>query len=437
MKPSPSGHSVSDKGVIKELERLLSEEREARRRIEETLAEERFLLNALMDAIPEHLYFKDRDCRFIRINTFLAKTFNLADPAEARGKTDADFFSPEHARQARADELDIMESGQSILLEERETWSDRPDTWVSTTKAPLRDADGNIVGTFGISKDITQRKFAQAQLETQMRELNALNAQLVETQNELIRAEKNASLVRIIAGISHKLNTPLGNGKLALSALSDEIAITREQLSSGRMTLSGLLGHLATCDEATRIVRDSIESALHLVSDFRSVIVDYEFEAPAAVTVAPLVQDIIEHVRQTNRHTRLCATNNVGAGFVVVTYRDLLTRVLTELIKNALIHGAGEKSDVTVRISAERNGDRSMITVEDDGVGLPEKDGSHVFDGFFTTRLGSANGLGLVIVYNIVTGPLHGRIDATNLAEGGARFIITLPESPTEDGTPS
>jgi len=142
-----------------------------RQRAEEALAQEHALLQTLMNNIPDFIYFKDRDSRFIRISKALAQMFGLSDPAQAVGKTDFDFFTPEHARQAFEDEQTIMKTGQPLTVEERETWANRPDTWVSTTKVPLHDGAGNAIGTFGISRDITEHKRAEAERERLIGEL--------------------------------------------------------------------------------------------------------------------------------------------------------------------------------------------------------------------------------------------------------------------------
>ena len=130
----------------------------------EALAKEQFLINALMDNLSDHVYFKDRESRFIRINKSLALSFGLDDPALAEGKTDFDFFTREHAQQAFEDEQTIIRTGQLLNTEEKETHPNRPDTWVSTIKLPLTDNDGNIIGTFGISRDVTKRKLAEEEL---------------------------------------------------------------------------------------------------------------------------------------------------------------------------------------------------------------------------------------------------------------------------------
>jgi two-component system sensor histidine kinase/response regulator len=133
-------------------------------RAKEALAKEQFLINALMDNLSDHVYFKDRESGFIRINKSLAHSFGLDDPALAIGKTDFDFFTKEHAQQAFDDELTIIRSGQLLMKEEKETHPDGPDTWVSTIKLPLSDKEGSIIGTFGISRDITKRKLAEKEL---------------------------------------------------------------------------------------------------------------------------------------------------------------------------------------------------------------------------------------------------------------------------------
>ncbi|MGA2977718.1 MAG: PAS domain S-box protein [Spirochaetia bacterium] len=136
-----------------------------RKRTESDLALERSLLSALMENIPDYIYFKDTESRFIRTSKAHARMFGLGDATEAIGKTDMDFFSEEHARKAYEDEQRIVRTGEPLLnVEEKETWPNRPDTWALTTKMPLRDQGGNIIGTFGISRDITERKQAEERI---------------------------------------------------------------------------------------------------------------------------------------------------------------------------------------------------------------------------------------------------------------------------------
>jgi PAS domain S-box-containing protein len=137
-----------------------------RTRASEALFRQRTFLTTLMDSIPDHIYFKDARSRFILVNAAQANAFHLKDPTEALGRTDFDFFTPEHARAAFQDEQRIIGTGQPMVdVVEKETWPDRPDTWVSTTKMPMRDEKGSIIGTFGVSRDITDRVRMEAALQ--------------------------------------------------------------------------------------------------------------------------------------------------------------------------------------------------------------------------------------------------------------------------------
>jgi two-component system, sensor histidine kinase and response regulator len=152
------------------------------KRIEEELRHERFLLHTLMENLPDSIYFKDSESRFLRISKALAKRFGISDPQAAVSKTDYDFFTKEHAEHAQSDEKALMQDLDPVIeKEERETWPDGRRTWVSTSKFPLRDEEGKVVGTFGISRDITERKLADERFRMVVEA--SLNALLIFDQN--------------------------------------------------------------------------------------------------------------------------------------------------------------------------------------------------------------------------------------------------------------
>jgi len=130
--------------------------------IDRIIDKERDLINALMNNIPDTIYFKDIRSRFIRINKACAKKFGFKDPKEVIGKTDFNIFSKEHAQQAYDDEQKIIATGKPMVdIEEKETFKNKADKWRSTTKMPLYNEKGELIGTFGISKDITEKKKAE------------------------------------------------------------------------------------------------------------------------------------------------------------------------------------------------------------------------------------------------------------------------------------
>jgi PAS domain S-box-containing protein len=171
--------------LIPALERELREAqiRRERHQAEAALADERDLLRTLLDHLPDKVYFKDLLSRFTRISKSHADMFGLNSPSEALGKTDFDFFTEEHALPAFNIEQQIIASGRAVInLEEKETWADGRITWASTTKMPLTDATNHIIGTFGISRDVTERVEAEKRLQESHRfaqaTIDALRANL-------------------------------------------------------------------------------------------------------------------------------------------------------------------------------------------------------------------------------------------------------------------
>ncbi len=192
---NPEGKIIGTQGILFDIT--------ARLKTESALHDEQRILSTLMQSMPDSIYFKDTASRFIRTNPAMIKRLGLPSSADAIGKTDADFFSPEHAVQARADELEIMRTSQPLInFEEKETWPDGSVTWAETTKLPLRDHAGQIVGTYGISRNITARK----QAEQAIAALALRNETLLQTASDGIHVlndqgqvvEANAAFCRML-----------------------------------------------------------------------------------------------------------------------------------------------------------------------------------------------------------------------------------------------
>ncbi len=146
------------------------------KRMEEALDRERDLFHTLMNNIPDRIYFKDTQGHFVRVSRALADMHGLSEPAEAVGKTDFDFFGEEPARQFCVSEQEVMQSGQPLMAEEqKEIWLDGRETWCLTSIMPFRDNKGKIIGTFGIARDITERKQAEEEAHKRLREITALH----------------------------------------------------------------------------------------------------------------------------------------------------------------------------------------------------------------------------------------------------------------------
>ena len=219
--PGPERGALRLDGVLTDLTE--------RKMAEEALAQERRLLHTLMDNLPDAIYFKDRESRFLAINAGLARRHGLHTPSEAVGKTDFDYFTREHAEQAYRDEQQVIATGRPMVaVEEKETWNDGSVTWASTTKMPLRDPQGRIVGTFGVSRDITEKKRAEEEM----------------AKARAAAEEANRAKSEFLANMSHEIRTPM-NGILGMTELALDTNLTREQreyLTMVKASAESLLG---------------------------------------------------------------------------------------------------------------------------------------------------------------------------------------------------
>jgi PAS domain S-box-containing protein len=356
-----------------------------RKRAEEALAQERNLLRALMDNIPDYIYFKDRQSRFIRTTKAHAKMFGLSDPAEAIGKTDFDFFSENHAHQAYEDEQEIIRTGQPLLnIEERETWPDRPDTWALTSKMPLRDEEGKIIGTFGISRDITERKKAEKKLLDYQRQLKSLASQLTLAEERERR--------RIATELHDQIGQALAISKVKLDGLRHDVYSEKPD---------------KILDEVCSLLGQAIADTRSLTFDLSSPILhELGFEAAVAAWLTEEIEQKYGIVTELVVDKKQKPLDDDIKG---VLFRDV-----RELLINVVKHSKATK----LKVSILRVRDQISISVEDNGVGfVPDE---------VTAKAVGNGGFGLFSIRQRLE-ELGGRLEIESEPSHGCRVVMMAP----------
>jgi signal transduction histidine kinase len=259
-------------------------------------------------------------------------------------------------------------------------------------------------------------------------ELSATVARLKQTQLDLVQSEKMAALGSLVAGVSHELNTPIGNGMVVASTLQEQARRFDAAVAQG-ITRTALDGFVTDIRDGADLLMDSLRRAVDLVSSFKQVAVDQTSQNRRAFFLRKTIDENLMTLGPTLRKTPHVVVSDIPEEIRLQSYPGPLGQVLTNLINNALIHGLQGTAQGKITLHARDIHEGWVeISVQDDGAGIAPEHLARVFDPFFTTRLGQGgSGLGLNIVYNIVTQTLGGTIHVESVFGQGARFILQLP----------
>lgn len=405
---------------------------------------EHTLLTALLESVPDLVYFKDSESRFLAVSASKAQRHGRA-PAEMVGKSDADFFSEQHAKWARADEESIIGTGESIIGKlERVVWPDGRKTWSESSKMPLRDETGAIIGTFGLSQDVTAEQEMKVQLE--------------KAQRNVVDASRSAGMAEVATGVLHNV----GNVLTSLNVSANVIAATLHKSKADSLARLAALVNEHTADLGDFIARDpkgrrvpefiaslaqhAIETRDQLLGEIASLqenidhIKEIVTMQQAYATMVGVLEPL-EPVRLMEDAFRMNAGALVRHNVAVVREFHPAPRVLAEkgkvlqilinLIRNAKYAAdEGRVADKTVTLRIEPAGsDRVRLIVRDNGIGIAPEHMAKIFTHGFTTR---ANGHGFGLHSSVtVAKELKGSLTVHSDGVGrGATFTLELPTAP-------
>ena len=308
--------------------------------------------------------------------------------------------------------------------------------WLYFTAAPLRNEEGNIIGAIETLRDITEQRTAESALNDRaqalqraLEDLGNVIENLEQTQDELVRSEKMAALGSMVAGVAHELNTPIGNSLMVASHLVETSRKMRDAVSAG-LKKSVLDEFLTDTSSTADVLVRNLGKAAELVSSFKQVAVDQTSSQRRSFNLSSMVAEVLTTLGPSLRKTPYVVEQAIASDIVMESFPGPLGQIVTNLVNNAIIHGFDGRDTGQIRIQATKpeSGQPIVLTIMDDGIGIPPNVLPKIFDPFFTTKLGQGgSGLGLNIVHNMVFGILGGRIAAESSTESGTRFILTLP----------
>ncbi|MEO5350479.1 MAG: nitrate- and nitrite sensing domain-containing protein [Magnetococcus sp. YQC-3] len=312
--------------------------------------------------------------------------------------------------------------------------------WEYVSLSPVLDPTQKTTHYIFISEDITEKKEAEAFREQMLStldakvlertiELNQKIQELEETRDGLMESEKMASLGRLVSGIAHEVNTPIGVAYSASTQLIEESRNIGTMIQQEEVEVEDLLRSVAIVEEASTLVSRNLQRAAELIQSFKQASIDQTSEAVREYHVCSVVQDVMVTLRNQFRKTPISIEVDCPEGLKVVGNPGYLNQILTNMLINSLIHGfAGGTSPglISMRFIKRRN--TLHFYYGDSGAGMSAEAKERAFEPFFTTNRGAGgSGLGLYICYNLITTKLHGSVTLSSAPGKGVQFVCQWP----------
>lgn len=329
---------------------------------------------------------------------------------------------------------EVDEEGIAREFEARLNAADGQQFWALLSAVVIQDGDESTIMI--AVNDITQRKAFEVETAAARQRAEEALADLRRTQENLIQAEKMASLGSLVAGVAHEVNTPVGSALTGITYLGDLTRGVAQRFQTGSLKKGDFTDFLAAANEACTLIEGNLHRAAELIQSFKQTAVDQTSEERRRFDLASYLQDVFTSLHPRLRKAGHTVVFNCQPDLIIDSYPGALFQVLTNLTMNALTHAFTDGVAGRLELSAQMIAPGEIeMRFSDDGRGVPRAYLNRIFDPFFTTKRGSGgSGLGLHIVYNIVHNTLRGSIRVESEEGKGATFIVRFPAvAPPED----
>jgi PAS domain S-box-containing protein len=399
------------------------------KRAEAAIREGRRLLQQVIDTVPAVINVKDKQLRYVLMNRYMSGIFDI-EPADALGRTTSELMSRYGAKKTDEPDKRVLAAGKGLGFYEEEYMdaSGVMRQWL-VNKLPLLNSDGEIQNIVTVALDIGERKRSELEMRKAKDAAEAALRNLRETQNSLIEAEKLAALGRLVAGVAHEVNNPVGISLTVASSLERKIAKFAEEVARGELRRSSLNEFVESNRDAASQLVANLNRAAELIQSFKQVAADRNYSDQRVFDLADLTEQVVMSLKPGLRKQNLALSVDCEPNLMMNSFPGPYGQVLTNLFFNSVAHAFPSGGVGAVKINVKAAGDDHVeILFTDDGCGMSPDVRRRAFDPFFTTRRDQGGtGLGLHIVYSIVTSRLGGRISLSSEPGEGTRIQIILP----------
>ncbi len=265
------------------------------------------------------------------------------------------------------------------------------------------------------------------ELEHQKEELQITLDNLKQTQNQLIQSEKMAALGGLVAGVAHEINTPVGISLTAASSLTEDTRKMAELYKQNKISRADFKDYMNTANQTAKLIQSNMERTALMIQSFKQVSVDQSTVQQRKFKLKAYTEDVIRSLYPKLKNRKISIGLDIDKDIELDSFPGAFSQIITNLVLNSLTHGFDEKDKGMIKIIA--NLDKSGLKLEytDTGKGIPKENLDKIFEPFFTTSKKRGTGLGLNIVYNLVSQKLNGTIECHSELEKGVKFIIKIP----------
>lgn len=397
-------------------------------------------LQTLIETLPDLIWLTDLQGLLLNCNSRFERFAGLAE-SQLKGLALPDFLPADLAGQLTQSAQTALQQQRAVLTQQWICYQGETEQqFVDVIQTPFINQDGSIDGVMAIARDVTAFKRTEQELlrhrdqlefmvEARTAQLTDVIAQLRQTQLQLVEAEKLSALGAIVAGLSHELNTPLGNILTVSSALDTELQRLQQELAQGRLSKSGLQDFLRHNQEMLALQLKAAQRCASLIGDFKQLSADKIAEQRGHFDAVQLLQSCITREQSALTNADIQLIVECPNSLVCDSYPDTMKKIIGHLLHNVVIHAfpANHPQLRQLELRLERHADALELSCRDNGIGLSATALTRVFHPFFTLDMSKGAGIGLPLCKRLALSVLGGDLEVSANAGAGCCFVLKMP----------